>query len=143
MNAKKYFLDTNIFDELFRGGPASSDIAFILENIKRKKIIGYTSPKTLMDIYYLFHSELGWREANKKIKFIYSLVETSRQSSEEVKEAFALNWSDFEDAMQMTSAKNAEVDKLITLDKKFRNKDSEFIWTPYDLKSFIHNEFKK
>ena len=59
-----------------------------------------------------------------------------RNHLEEVKEAFALNWggggggggSDFEDAMQMTSAKNAEVDKLITLDKKFRNKDSEFIW---------------
>lgn len=139
MSAKKYFLDTNIFDELFRGGSASTDIAYILEHIKRKNIIGYTSPKTLMDIYYLFHSEMGWREANKKIKFIYSIVEITRQSSEEVKEAFALNWSDFEDAMQMTSAKHAEVEKLITLDKKFRNKDSEFIWTPYDLKSYILN----
>lgn len=137
MSVKKYFLDTNVFDELFRGGPAAADITYILEHIKRKNIIGYTSPKTLMDIYYLFHSELGWREANKKIKFIYSIFEITRQSSKEVKEAFALNWSDFEDAMQLTSAKHSEVEKLITLDKKFRNKDSEFIWTPYDLKSYI------
>lgn len=139
MKIEKYFLDTNIFDELFKNGPAATEVAFILQYVKMKKIIAYTSPKTLMDIYYLFHSELGWKEANKKIKFIYSLVEISSQTSLEVKEAFSLNWSDFEDAMQMTSALNAKVDKLITLDKRFKNKDTNFIWTPYDLKSYLSN----
>nr|WP_194778354.1 PIN domain-containing protein [Pararhodonellum marinum] len=105
--------------------------------MKRRKIVGYTSPKTLMDVYYLIHAEKGWQEANKRVRQIYSFVEISPQGQNEVREALALNWSDFEDAMQMASAKSQKVDKIITLDRKFQNKDKSYIWSPADLKSFI------
>jgi predicted nucleic acid-binding protein len=137
MTVNRIFIDTNVFDELFCDGPAAADIAFIFEHLKRKTIVGYTSPKTLMDVYYLIHAERGWQEANKRIRQIYSLVEITPQTQKEVREGLAYNWSDFEDAMQMASAKSQGVDKIITLDRKFRNKDSSFIWAPADLKSFL------
>jgi predicted nucleic acid-binding protein len=90
-----------------------------------------------MDIYYLFHSEKGAKVASKRVKQIYALVDITSQTSKEVRDAFALGWTDFEDAMQMASAKNAEADKIITLDKKFQNKDKSYIWTPADLRSFL------
>jgi len=90
MNDYKVFLDTNVFDDFFVGGPAAEDIAFVLECIKRKWLLGYTSPKTLMDIYYLFHSEKGSKMATQRVKQIYSLVEITAQTSSEVKDAFAL-----------------------------------------------------
>ena len=90
-----------------------------------------------MDIYYLFHAEKGAAEANKRIKQIYALVDITHQGAKEVKDAFALNWTDFEDAMQMASAKNAGVDKVITLDRSFRTKDPSYLWTPADLKSYL------
>ncbi len=143
MNINRIFIDTNVFDELFFDGPAASDIAFIFENLKRRILVGYTSPKTLMDVYYLIHAEKGWREANKRVRQIYSLVEISPQTQKEVREGLALNWSDFEDAMQMASAISQVVDKIITLDRKFRNKDPSFIWSPADLKSFLVKNMTK
>ena len=137
MSVHKVFLDTNVFNDLFTDGPAAEDVAFILEYIKRKMIFGCTSPKTLRDIYYLFHSEKGAKVASKRVKQIYALVDITSQTSKEVRDAFALGWADFEDAMQMASAKNAEADKTITLDKKFQNKDKSYIWTPADLRSFL------
>ncbi|MDN3687540.1 type II toxin-antitoxin system VapC family toxin [Cyclobacterium jeungdonense] len=137
MTVDRVFIDTNVFDELFADGPAAADIAFIVEHLKRKTILGYTSPKTLMDVYYLIHTEKGWHEANKRIRQIYSLVEITPQTQKEVRESLAYNWSDFEDAMQMASAISQGVDKIITLDRKFRNKDNAFIWTPADLKSYL------
>jgi len=137
MAVERIFIDTNVFDELFFDGPAAPDIAYIFENLKRRNFVGYTSPKTLMDVYYLIHAEKGWKEANKRVRQIYSLVEISPQTQKEVREGLALNWSDFEDAMQMASALSQGVDKIITLDRKFRNKDSSFIWSPADFKSFI------
>jgi predicted nucleic acid-binding protein len=134
---RKVFLDTNVFDDLFMDGPAAADTAFILEFIKRRLVMGCTSPKTLMDIYYLFHSERGASRANKYIKQVYALVEITSQGAREVRDAFSLGWTDFEDAMQMASAKNAGADRIITLDKKFRNKDKSYIWTPSDLKSYL------
>jgi predicted nucleic acid-binding protein len=139
MSVERIFLDTNVFDDLFFDGPAADDVAYILEHIKRHHLIGYTSPKTLMDVYYLIHAEAGWKEANKRVKQIYELVEISPQSQKEVREALALNWSDFEDAMQMASAKSQGVNKIITLDRKFQNKDKAFIWAPADLRSYIAN----
>lgn len=133
----KVFLDTNVFDDFFMDGPSADDTAFILEIIKRQMIQGFTSPKTLMDIYYLFHSERGSSKANKYVKQVYALVEIASQGPKEVRDAFSLGWTDFEDAMQMASAKNSRVDRIITLDKKFRNKDKSYIWTPSDLKSYL------
>ena len=133
----KVFIDTNVFDDLFNDGPAADETTFILEFIKRRIINGCTSPKTLMDIYYLFHAEKGVAEANKRVKQIYALVEITSQSAHEVREAFSLDWTDFEDAMQMTSAKSAGADRVITLDRKFRNKDKAYVWTPSDLKNYL------
>jgi predicted nucleic acid-binding protein len=133
----KVFLDTNVFDDLFRGGPSADDTAFILEFIKRQKVRGCTSPKTLMDIHYLFQAESGAAKAGKYIKRVYALVEITTQGSKEVKDAFSLGWTDFEDAMQMASAKNSGADRIISLDKKFRNKDKSYIWTPADVKSYL------
>ncbi len=137
MIVKHVFIDTNVFDELFLDGVAAPDIAFVLEYLKKRNLVGYTSAKTLMDVYYLIHAEKGWQTANKRVRQIYSLVEICPQTQKEVREALALNWSDFEDAMQMASAKSQGVDLIITLDRKFQNKDRSFIWSPADLKSFL------
>jgi predicted nucleic acid-binding protein len=139
----KVFLDTNVFDDFFMDGPSAGDTAYILELIKRKMIQGWTSPKTIMDIYYLFHSESGAMKANKYIRRVHALVEITSQGAKEVRDAFSLGWTDFEDAMQMASAKNSGADKIITLDKKFRNKDNTYIWTPFDLKSYLIQNVKK
>ena len=139
----KVFLDTNVFDDLFMDGPSANETAFILEFIKRRILQGCTSPKTLMDIYYLFHSESGAAKANKYIKQVYALVDITSQSAEEVRDAFSLGWTDFEDAMQMASAKNSGADRIITLDRKFRNKDRSYIWTPSDLKSYLIQNSRK
>ena len=139
----KVFIDTNVFDDLFMDGPSAEDTSFILEFIKRQLILGCTSPKTLMDIYYLFHSESGAAKANRYIKQVYALVEITTQGGKEVKQAFALGWTDFEDAMQMASAQSFAADRIITLDKKFRNKDKSYIWTPSDLKSYLIQNIRK
>ena len=134
---RKVLLDTNVFDELFTNGPAAEDVTAVLEYIKRKVIIGYATPKTLMDIYYLFHSEKGAKVANRRVKQTYALIEIAPQTAKEVKDAFALGWSDFEDAVQMASAKNMGADRLITLDRKFQNKDHSYVWSPTDLRSYL------
>ena len=126
-----------MIDDLITDGTAAEDTAIILEFIKRKLILGCTSPKTLMDIYYLFHSEKGATVANRRVKQIYALMDITAQTAQEVREAFALGWTDFEDAMQMTSAKSAGAFNLITLDKKFLNIDKAYLWTPADLRGYL------
>ena len=44
---------------------------------------------------------------------------------------------------QMASARNAGADKIITLDKKFKNKDKTYIWTPSDMKSYLVQNLQK
>ncbi len=137
INVRKVFIDTNVFDDLFADGLAAKEIEVILEFIKRGELIGCTSSKTLMDIHYLFQSTGSTALANKRIKQVYAIMEIVGQGAAEVKDAFALGWTDFEDSMQMASALNAKCDKIITLDKKFRNKDKAYIWTPSDLCSYL------
>lgn len=140
---KKVLLDTNLFDELFANGPAADDVIAILEYVKRKVVVGYATPKTLMDIYYLFQSEKGTKAANRRVKQAYALVEIAPQTSKEVRDAFALDWTDFEDAVQMASAKNIGADRLITLDRKFQNKDRSYVWSPTDLRSYLAQYLRK
>lgn len=137
MTVHNVFFDTNVFDDFFCDGPSAYETEKILEYVKRGVIVGYTSPKTLLDIYYLIHSEKGAFLASKRVKQIYSLMKITSIGNEEIKSAIALGWTDFEDAVQLCTAKKYGADKLITLDKKFRNKDKSFLWTPADLHSYL------
>ena len=136
-------LDTNLFDELFVNGPAAEDITAVLEYVKRGILIGYATPKTLMDVYYLFHSEKGAKVANRRVKQAYALVDIAPQTAKEVQDAFALGWTDFEDAVQMASAKNVGADRLITLGRRFQNKDRSYVWSPTDLRSYLAQYLRK
>lgn len=68
---------------------------------------------------------------------LHHIAALAAKGAKEVKDAFSLGWTDFEDAMQMASAKNFGADRIISLARKFRNKDKSYIWTPSDLKSYL------
>lgn len=111
----KVFLDTNVLlDVLANRKPFADDAARILSTIERGDAIGYMAAHTATTLYYLLARALGKKAAKRALSDVLKLVEVVPVDHDRLLQALAMNWKDFEDAVQAACAAKAEVDYLVT-----------------------------
>lgn len=111
----RLFLDTNVtLDVLARRQPWLHDSATVLSLLESDEFHGIVAAHSITTLYYLCVKELGRDQATEALVALLKLVSVAPLDQETILKAIALGWRDFEDAIQILSAIDANADYLVT-----------------------------
>jgi predicted nucleic acid-binding protein len=110
------FVDSNvILDVLLHREPFYKDSRAVYDLVELHEINGCISSSGITDIFYIAHREL--KDTGK----VYALLDTLAADftiapvlESTIKDALALRWKDFEDAVQFTAARESGAVYIIT-----------------------------
>ena len=130
----KLFLDTNVvLDVLADRKPYADDAAFVLSVVEEGEAEGFIAAHTATTLFYLLQRDLGQRKAKSALSDLLKLVEVVAVDHDRLLQAMAMNWNDFEDAVQAACAAKAEVDYLVTRNPSDFAKSHLDVITPPEL----------
>jgi predicted nucleic acid-binding protein len=112
----KVLLDTNvILDVLLHRVPFYEDSRAVYDLVELRKIDGCVSSTAITDIFYIAYREL------KNTGKVYALIDALAADftivpvlESTIRDALALRWKDFEDAVQFAAAKECGAECIIT-----------------------------
>ncbi|MCK9270935.1 MAG: PIN domain-containing protein [Bacteroidales bacterium] len=127
----RILLDTNIIldialerREFFK---KSKDI---LRLITQKNLPAYLTATTATDIYYILKKSKGHKSTIEFLIDLFGFIEVCDVSSEVIMNALQSNLSDFEDAVQVESARQNGIGIIITRNKADFVKSDVVVFTP-------------
>ncbi len=128
----KILVDTNvILDVLLKRDPFYSAGADVLNLSKLKDINLYVSASAITDIYYIANRTLRNKEDVRNLLMkLVKVVSIASISEEEIKNALALLWKDFEDSVQYSVAVLQKMDGIITRNSNDYKEAEIPVWTP-------------
>ena len=128
----KYLIDTNIIlDVLLKREPFYNDSASILTLSRQEDIILYVSASSITDIYYISYQTLRNKEKVKQmLRKLLKIVLIAGVSGDEIRNALALSWRDFEDSVQYSVALLQEMDGIVTRNPSDYKEAEIKVWRP-------------
>lgn len=114
----KVFFDTNvILDVLANREPFVADSAAVLSLVEARTVEGFVAAHSVTTLFYLLRREVGSRRAREVLMDLLRVLEVVAVDQDRIFQALAMDWDDFEDAVQASCAAKAEVDYLLTRDQ--------------------------
>jgi hypothetical protein len=104
------------------------------------QIDGYIAAHSITTLHYLVSRHTGGEQATRAIHKLLYVFSVATVDQATIEQALALNWADFEDALQMAAAVNADVDYLITRNPRDFKPDGLQILQPGDALALLHAE---
>ena len=115
----KILLDTNVvLDVLTDRQPFADESSRILKLVEDNQLRGYIAAHTATTIFYLLDKQLERRKASRVLAELLRIVQVVSVDEDRLLHALAMEWADFEDAVQAACAEKAEVDFLVTRNEK-------------------------
>lgn len=115
----RVLIDTDvILDYFLERQPHHSNSEEILLRLARQEFVGYVSSITPVNTYYFGRKLKGKDLALKAVRRLVRLVEIAYTTKEVLQDAFALGFSDYEDAVQCASAIAEGLDAIVTRNPK-------------------------
>lgn len=113
-------IDANIIvDVMTTREPFFDMSARVIDAVEFKIVDGYISATSVTNIYYIARRTLKDRAATRELfKKILRVVKVAAVSETEIFSAINLPWTDFEDAVQFTTAKSFRADYIVTRNVK-------------------------
>lgn len=134
----KVLLDINVvLDVLASREPFADEAEAVLRLVEGRKIEGLVAAHSITTLQFLLAKHMGKAKARRVLTDLLHLVRVVSVDEDRVRHALALNWTDFEDALQAASAEAAEADYLVTRDKKGFKKAPVKVVTPAELVALI------
>ncbi len=128
---KKVLFDINIFLDIFlERNDFYEGSAKVFAMVENKQFHGYICSFTIPTLFYLLSKEFNRRKALIFIEKIRVLFSVSTVDEKVIDLSIVSEFKDIEDAVQYFSALDAEIDYLITRNKKDFKKDDIPILTP-------------
>jgi predicted nucleic acid-binding protein len=128
---KRVLLDTNIIldfalkrENFFENSKQILDLAY------NKLIIAYISATTVTNIYYIAKKQKGREETIQFIRSILEFLEIATVDKGVVLDALELDFKDFEDAIQESSATNINIPIIITRNEADFKNSKLMIYNP-------------
>lgn len=111
-------IDTNVaLDEILRRQPFCDKAADIIGLAKLGKFTAFLSASAITDVYYIACKNLKDEKlAMLRLKALLKAVGIAAVTGAEIRRAFDLDWSDFEDCVQFAAGENLAVSYIITRD---------------------------
>lgn len=129
----KILVDVNIFEDVFRYRSGWKSSLAAIGKVKNKEVKGYISALTSPILYFFrrkFHAD---RKARRMVRQFISEFHVISLNGRILDFSYKSKLPDFEDAIQFFSAKEAQVDYIVTRNKKdFQQKDIVVV-TPEEL----------
>jgi predicted nucleic acid-binding protein len=112
----RLLIDTNvILDFLLARGEHGELAKSILELATYDGVSEYVSSSAITDIFYVAnkqrHNSMGTQE---QVEMLLLIIHVLSVTEREIRDALTLRWNDFEDAVQYVTARNNNVDVIIT-----------------------------
>ncbi len=107
-----------ILDFLLQRPPFYNSANRIFIHLQNKEIQVYISAITPINAFYTTRKEKGKDIAFKAVEGLLKIVEVCRTNKSVLQDAFTLNFSDFEDAVQCASAIAENLDAIVTRNSK-------------------------
>jgi predicted nucleic acid-binding protein len=113
----KVLIDTNVvLDFLQERQPFVEDAARLFEKIDNGEVEGFIAATTITNIYYIVRKVAGVQAAQDAIAQVLADLHICAVEANALKQALALNFPDFEDAVQYASGMAYGVDVIVTRD---------------------------
>ncbi|GAB4217945.1 MAG: PIN domain-containing protein [Synechococcales cyanobacterium] len=113
----RVLIDTNIvLDFLQEREPFAENAARLFERIDVGEIEGFIAATTITNIYYIVRRAAGRTVAQDAVTQVLSDLNICTVDLEVLEQALALNFEDFEDAVQYACAVAYSVDAIVTRD---------------------------
>ena len=138
----RILFDTNIIlDVLLKREPFYENAANVLKATENSDIKEFVSASAITDIYYIAYKTLRDKAKVKELlKSILRIVSVAGIPAEDIYSSLELDWNDFEDSIQYSSAVGNDMDGLITRNVKDYSLAELPIWTPEAFLEIIASE---
>ena len=108
-------VDANVvLDVMAKREPYYAGSAGVWSAAELGVVQGLLAAHTVTTLHCLVAKHLDRRQANLTISRLLQVFDVVPVDQDVILEALALNWQDFEDAVQMAAASKAQVDYLVT-----------------------------
>jgi predicted nucleic acid-binding protein len=132
----RVLLDTNIIlDIALERGEFYENSKDTLLLINKSKIQAYVTATTVTDIYYILKKSKGHRPSMAFLRNLFDFFDIADVGKETIIHAMTTEMSDFEDAVQVESAKQSDIDIIISRNKSDFLHSGIEVLTPLE---FIH-----
>ena len=112
-------IDTNIIlDYVLERHPFHHEAEEIVLRLAKKDFVGYISGITAINVYYTGRKLKGKDYTLKAVRRLLRLVEVCATDKKVLQDAFLLNFSDYEDAVQAACASAENLDAIVTRNTK-------------------------
>ncbi|NJL23049.1 MAG: PIN domain-containing protein [Leptolyngbyaceae cyanobacterium SM1_3_5] len=114
----RVLFDTNILlDALLAREPFVANAAVLFNAVEAEQIEGFVSATTVTDVHYLVRRQTQSLEtAIDAVTRLSALMEIAAVDREVLEQAIALEFTDFEDAVQVACAMKLGLDAIVTRD---------------------------
>ena len=114
----RVLIDVNVvLDVLTDRAPFAGDSQAVLQLVEARAVEGILAAHSVTTLHYLLSKHLSKTRARKTLEDLLHLLRIEAVVEDRVRQALAMNWADFEDAVQAACAEKAEADYLVTRDK--------------------------
>ncbi len=111
-------VDINIFEDVFRQRQGWEASLAVLNCVKNRQASGYVSALTPPILYYFRRRTRGEKAARQAVQGILQGFAVVSLTEEALETAYTTTLPDFEDALQLEAAKTANVETIVTRNKK-------------------------
>jgi predicted nucleic acid-binding protein len=114
---KKVLIDTNIILDLLQDRqPFVEDAVILFQKVDSGEVEGFIAATTITNIYYIVRKSTGVKSAQDAVAQILTDLQICAVDFGVLEQALALNFKDFEDAVQYACAMTYRVDVIVTRD---------------------------
>jgi predicted nucleic acid-binding protein len=134
----KVLFDTNILlDFALERQPWFTQSEQIIYFAEQKQILGYVSASTISDLYYIIRKSKGKKLAMEFLVNLTTICQVAAVDSSVISMALSLNFKDFEDAIQYSTAVINNLDAIATRNPQDFPVQVPQILTPSQLIQFL------
>lgn len=134
----KLLIDTNVvLDLMLERQPFVEHATLLLTQVEQGIIEGYLCATTLTTLEYLLQKELGDKKSKPLLKALLQLFDITPVNRMVIEQALVNSFDDFEDGVLHESAIHANLQGIVTRDKKGFQKAKLPVYSPAEIIQII------
>jgi len=134
-------IDTNvILDYVLERHPFHADAEKIVLLVASEDIVGYLSSITPVNVFYTGRKLKGKDHALKEVRRLVRLFEIATADKQTLQNAFDLDFSDYEDAVQCASAISESLEAIVTRDSSDFEKSPIPVYSPAEFLEMLQSQ---
>lgn len=116
------------------------DAEILFETLADLEFVGHVSAIALLNVHYFASKEVDRPFAKEKVVNLLSLLSVSTIDESCFQTALALNFNDYEDAVQCASAMSAGLDAIVTRNAKDYETSPIPVYSPAEFLELLNSE---